>query len=244
MRKTATDAWRTLVPVPGDRHGPLAPLLVVLTVVSGLVDAFSYLALGHVFVANMTGNVVFLAFALCGAKGFSIGSSAAALVAFVLGAVFSGRLATRLAPRRGRMLGATAAGQVVLVAASVVVGWSVGHPGAGATRYALIGLQGLAMGMQAGTARRLAVPDLNTVVLTQTIAGTAVDSRPAGGTGSQVGRRGVGVLAMFIGALVGALCQLHLAEPVGLVVVLVLLVPVAVAATHLSRSRPPWDLAV
>ena len=50
-------------------------MLVVLTVVTGLVDAFSYLVLGHVFVANMTGNVVFLAFALVGAKGFSIAGS-------------------------------------------------------------------------------------------------------------------------------------------------------------------------
>jgi uncharacterized membrane protein YoaK (UPF0700 family) len=42
-------------------HGPLPVLLVCLTVVTGLVDAFSYLSLGHVFVANMTGNVVFSA---------------------------------------------------------------------------------------------------------------------------------------------------------------------------------------
>ena len=46
-----------------DRDWPLPPLLLGLTVVTGLIDAFSYLALGHVFVANMTGNVVFLAFA-------------------------------------------------------------------------------------------------------------------------------------------------------------------------------------
>jgi uncharacterized membrane protein YoaK (UPF0700 family) len=39
-------------------HGPLPVFLVALTVVTGLVDAFSYLRLGHVFVANMTGNVV------------------------------------------------------------------------------------------------------------------------------------------------------------------------------------------
>jgi uncharacterized membrane protein YoaK (UPF0700 family) len=39
-------------------HGPLHVFLVCLTVVTGLVDAFSYLSLGHVFVANMTGNVV------------------------------------------------------------------------------------------------------------------------------------------------------------------------------------------
>jgi uncharacterized membrane protein YoaK (UPF0700 family) len=49
-------------------HGPLPALLVCLTVVTGLVDAFSYLSLGHVFVANMTGNVVFLGFALAGSR--------------------------------------------------------------------------------------------------------------------------------------------------------------------------------
>jgi hypothetical protein len=49
-----------VTPWAADRpHGPLPALLVVcMTVVTGLVDAFSYLSLGHVFVANMTGNVV------------------------------------------------------------------------------------------------------------------------------------------------------------------------------------------
>src|SRR5215210_6908099 len=49
-----------VVPRRGGRHGPLPPLLLGLTLVTGLVDAFSYLLLGHVFVANMAGNVVFL----------------------------------------------------------------------------------------------------------------------------------------------------------------------------------------
>ena len=53
-------------------QGPLPLLLIGLTVVTGLVDAFSYLCLGHVFVANMTGNVVFLGFALSGAGAISI----------------------------------------------------------------------------------------------------------------------------------------------------------------------------
>jgi len=69
MRRPLGDAWRTIVPPAEDPHGPLSPLLLGLTVVTGLVDAFSYLVLGHVFVANMTGNVVFLGFALAGAAG-------------------------------------------------------------------------------------------------------------------------------------------------------------------------------
>src|SRR6202042_1758817 len=96
MNAFLTGAWETLVPQPESRHGPLPPLLVAMTLVTGLVDAFSYLVLGHVFVANMTGNVVFLAFALVGVAGFSIWASAAALVAFALGALAGGWIGTRM----------------------------------------------------------------------------------------------------------------------------------------------------
>ncbi len=243
MMTAVTDAWHTLVPPRGDRHGPLAPLLVALTVVTGLVDAFSYLVLGHVFVANMTGNVVFLAFALTGAKGFSIGASLAALAAFFIGALFSGRLVSHSGPRRGRMLAVSTTFQAGLVAVALVFGWSVTDVGTGASRYVLIGLMGLAMGLQNGTARKLAVPDLTTTVLTQTIVGAAFDGRLAGGTNSRIGRRGLSALAMFAGAVVGAVCVLHLAKPAGLGFALLVLVPVAVIAGRLSRSHPVWDVA-
>ena len=72
-----TEIKQTILPDRDSAYGPLPPMLLGLTVVSGLVDAFSYLVLGHVFVANMTGNVVFLAFALIGARGFSIPASIA-----------------------------------------------------------------------------------------------------------------------------------------------------------------------
>ena len=65
---------------------PLPPLLLTLTVVTGVVDAVSILRLGRVFVANMTGNVVFSGFALVGAPGFSLSASLAALAGFLVGA--------------------------------------------------------------------------------------------------------------------------------------------------------------
>ena len=86
------DAWRTAVPDMNDRHGPLPPLMLLLTMVTGLVDAFSYLVLGHVFVANMTGNVVFAGFAIAGADGFSLTATVVALVAFAAGALVGGRI--------------------------------------------------------------------------------------------------------------------------------------------------------
>ena len=60
MSTFVTEVRQTLIPSSTDRFGPLPPLLIALTDVTGLVDAFSYLVLGHVSVANMTGNVVFL----------------------------------------------------------------------------------------------------------------------------------------------------------------------------------------
>ena len=42
-------------------------LLMVMTAITGFVDAVSYLGLGHVFTANMTGNIVLLGFAISGA---------------------------------------------------------------------------------------------------------------------------------------------------------------------------------
>ena len=67
----------------------LPRLLLVLTAAAGLVDAVSYLELGHVFVANMTGNVVFLGFSIGGASGLSTLASLVAIAAFLIGAVFA-----------------------------------------------------------------------------------------------------------------------------------------------------------
>ena len=58
---------RSLLADPG--FGPLPALLLILTAVSGVVDAVSILSLGRVFVANMTGNVVFVGFAIAGGAG-------------------------------------------------------------------------------------------------------------------------------------------------------------------------------
>ena len=74
---------RTLWAAPsGPGWGPLPEMLLTLTLVTGLVDAVSILVLGRVFVANMTGNVVFAGFAIAGAPGFSLGASLFALAGF------------------------------------------------------------------------------------------------------------------------------------------------------------------
>jgi uncharacterized membrane protein YoaK (UPF0700 family) len=235
-----TDAWRTMVPAADDPHGPLPPLLLALTVVTGLVDAFSYLVLGHVFVANMTGNVVFLAFGLAGASGFSIAASLVALGAFSLGALAGGRLGTELGVHRGRLLAVTGAVQACLVLAAVGIAATAGAPGSGVARYVLIVLLGLATGAQNATARKLAVPDLTTTVLTLTITGMFADGRLAGGTASRIGRRLLSTLAMFLGGLVGALLVLHARPALAIAVASIVLLVVAVTAAVRSRTDRPW----
>ncbi|MEV7598541.1 YoaK family protein [Kitasatospora sp. NPDC089797] len=215
------------MPKVDPEHGPLVPMLLVLTLVTGLVDAVSYLELGHVFVANMTGNVVFLGFALAGAPGLSAPASLAALGAFLLGALAGGHLARHLPGHRGHLLTAAVAAQAVLVAASTVLAATVGHDSEPA-RYTLIGLLAVAMGGQNAVVRALKVPDLTTTVLTMTITAFAAD---------RTGLRRVASAAwMFAGALLGAVLVLHVDVSVALALALVLLV--AVAALTQCAARP------
>ncbi|MEU1087716.1 YoaK family protein [Streptomyces sp. NPDC005576] len=238
MRTLLTDAARTLVPPKEDRHGPLPPLMLTLTVVTGLIDAVSYLSLGHVFVANMTGNVVFLGFALAGAEGLSVLASLVSMAAFLTGALAGGRFGSRFAAHRGRLLAFTTALQAVLVlGALVAVTVSHGEVTTWA-RYTLIVLLGLAMGMQNAVARRLGVPDLTTTVLTLTLTGLAADSVPAGGAAPRPGRRVLSVLAMFLGALVGAALHTELAVTLGLA--LVFLVVTSLVTRRLSAPDAAW----
>ncbi|MFF9909612.1 DUF1275 family protein [Streptomyces sp. NPDC013457] len=236
MRKLLADVAHTLVPPTGDRHGPLPPLMLTLTVVAGLVDAVSFLALGQVFVANMTGNVVLLGFAVAGAAGFSAPASLTALASFLVGAVGGGRLGTRFAAHRGRLLGAGVAGQALLVAAALATAATSGDEVGAPVRYTLIVALGIAMGLQTAVVRRVAVPGLTTTVLTQTLTGLAADSTAAGRAAP---RRALSVLAMFLGALAGALLlQVRLALALG--VTLALLVGVHLAVRRLSATDTAW----
>jgi uncharacterized membrane protein YoaK (UPF0700 family) len=228
------DITETLWPPAAAKEDGLPPLLIVLTIVTGVVDALAYLRLGHVFVANMTGNVVFLGFAAAGAGGLSVPGSLLALAFFLCGGITAGRLAGRLSGRLGddrrRGLRAAVSVELVLCAVAVVVAAFAGqHLGHG-SRYALTALLALAMGVQNATARRLAVADLTTTVLTLTLTGIAADSWLGGGSGARTARRVLAVVAMLLGALFGALLLLHLAPVAPLVLAMALLILVAVAA--------------
>jgi uncharacterized membrane protein YoaK (UPF0700 family) len=231
---------RTHWPWTGSGHGPLPALLLLLTVVTGLVDAVSYVALGHVFVANMTGNIVFIGFAVAGVPGLSAPASLAALGSFLLGAVAGGRVVVRLGGHRGRNLAGAATISLSLVLVAIVVAAAIGQPVSHTARYGLIVPLAFAMGIQNATARRLGVPDLRTTILTMTLTGVAAESRLAGGTGGQPARRLVAVAAMFCGALLGALLVLHVDLVLPLAIVAALIAATAVAAHVLSTDSSDW----
>lgn len=186
------------------RH-PISRALLLLTATTGLVDAASYLGLGHVFSANMTGNIVLLGFGIAGAGGLPVVAPLVSLGAFLLGAGAGGRLAQTLAPHRRRHLLTALAIETLLV---LIAGAYAAAAGVHAGTFSgdlVIGLLALAMGVRNATVRTFAVPDLTTTVLTMTLTGLAADSPPFGGNGAGSVRRTSAVLAMLAGAVVGAL---------------------------------------
>jgi uncharacterized membrane protein YoaK (UPF0700 family) len=223
----------------GPVHGPLPVLLLVMTTATGLVDAVSVLGLGRVFVANMTGNVVFLGFAVAGVPGFSLAASLAALGGFLVGALAGGALASARAHRRGHLLRDVALIEVVLLLVGVgLLATVTGTPGSGLAS-AVAAPAAVALGIQNSAVRRLAVPDLTTTVLTMTLTGIAADVRSAGRP--VVTRRVLAVATMFVGALVGALLVRHVGLAWALLPAPVLLALVVVVLAVAVRRPAPWQ---
>ena len=152
----------------------IAYALLGMTAVTGLVDAVSFLSLGRVFTANMTGNIVLLAFATARVSGLSMARSLTALLAFLFAASFCG------------------------------IGYRVDLLEDSFRPFALIALTALAMGTRNAAVRKLAIPDLTTTVLTLTITGIGADSSLANGNSPRLARRVESVAAMFLGAALGA----------------------------------------
>jgi uncharacterized membrane protein YoaK (UPF0700 family) len=127
-----------------------------------------------------------------------------------------------------------------LLAAATILAARSGTPVSTGYGYGLIIVLGLAMGLQNATARKLAVPDLTTTVLTLTIVGIAADSRPVGGSGSRAGRRLISVAAMLVGALVGSILIFHVSIVSPLVIALIVMAMITGTTRALSRTDPIW----
>jgi uncharacterized membrane protein YoaK (UPF0700 family) len=199
--------WKALT---ADSIVPYA--LIGMTAVTGLVDAVSFLSLGHVFTANMTGNIVLLAFASTGVPQVSLARSITALLGFLAGAAVGGRImAGANAVVQLRAAGSVFALEIVfLVGATLAaLGYSVVSSPHFLRLYAMIAFTAIAMGLRNAAVRKLAIPDLTATVLTLTITGLAADSSLARGTNPRLQRRIAAVMAMFAGAALGSIILRH-----------------------------------
>ncbi|MCV7172422.1 DUF1275 domain-containing protein [Mycobacterium manitobense] len=198
---------------PVSQRATVAALLL-LTFATGLVDAVSVLVLGHVFVANMTGNVIFLGFWFVPDSGVDLTAAIVAFVSFVAGTVVGGRLARHLDSAVRRWLTVALGVEVVaLLILSVLAGAGVLEYHDGGKLVLIAGLA-VVFGSQNATARLFGIQELSTTVLTSTIVGLGFDSRLAGGTGEREKLRYTVVLTMCGGAVVGATLTLVTVAPV------------------------------
>jgi len=224
---------------PNSLSNPLPALLLILSGVTGLVDAASVLGLGKVFTANMTGNVVFLGFALAGTPGFSPLPLLLSLGGFLGGSVVAGSLGRRVAAgplRHWLMTAAVFEATLLLIAAICAVG---PEQGAQERILLIIVLTAAAMGLRNATVRQLKVPDLTTTVLTLTLAGLAADSWFAGGQNPNLARRVLAVLSVLAGAAFGAwlVSRYGLAPPLALAGVTTFAATV-LTSLHTSTKQP------
>jgi uncharacterized membrane protein YoaK (UPF0700 family) len=221
--------------LPPDRMNLV--LMLALTFSTGVVDAVGYLGLDRVFTGNMTGNVVILGMALVGADDLPVLGPILALVGFLAGAALGGRALKGARPgwsRRTTLLIALVGLAVLaLGVALAVVGEEVGRAG----QLTITTLLGAAMGLQAATARFIAVKDVTTVVVTSTITGLAADSVLGNGEGGGSGRRLAAVVLILAGAAAGALLlRWHLGAGLVLSAAITLVVCV-VGALHARVGR-------
>lgn len=221
-----------VAPITTRRDLDLA-LMLALTFTTGVVDAVGYLGLDRVFTANMTGNVVILGMGTVGAAGLPILGPIVALAFFFVGAAIAGRSLRHSvagwSPTCSVLLGVVGAGVCALAVSLLVVGDTV----PALLQYVVTAILAAVMGIQAGTARQIAVQDVSTVVVTSSLAGLAFDSLLGAGRSQQWFRRAAAVTLIGLGAVAGsAMLRWHLG--VGLAVSGIIILTVAIVG-HVSR---------
>jgi uncharacterized membrane protein YoaK (UPF0700 family) len=152
-------------------------MLLILTWAAGCVDAISYLGLGHVFTAMMTGNTVLLGLALAQGEILAALRSIVALLGFAAG-VAAGAMILERSDEDGRwpraVTKALALEALFLALFSLIWVLAGNSPGTAAVHFSIV-LLSLAMGIQAAAVRRLGVPGIATTYITGTMTSLMVD---------------------------------------------------------------------
>jgi len=145
-------------------------LVLLLSCAAGGVDAASYIGLGHVFAANMTGNSVHLGMAIGRVSAVDVAHSASALLGFLAGAAAGAAIVERddsTIPWPRAVTFALSA-ELVLLGVVALVWRGVGTQRPLVVDAFLIAL-GVAMGMQSVAIMRLRIPGVASTYLTGTL---------------------------------------------------------------------------
>jgi uncharacterized membrane protein YoaK (UPF0700 family) len=211
----------------GRRHLRVG-LMMILTFVTGLLDAVGYLGLDRIFTGNMTGNIVILGMGVAAEDDLPVAGPLVALGAYVVGAAVVGRLLFGRERAWDRRLSTIFAVCTVVLTACAAALTVIEVSASPAASIAVASTLAALMGSQAASARFLAVPDMTTVVVTSTITAYAGETLHQRWTTWFTHRRLWAILTIFAGALVGALLmKVHISVPV-------YLAAVATAATGLA----------
>ena len=234
-------------------------MLLLLSLAAASVDAISYLGLGHVFTAMMTGNTVLLGLALAQGEVLAAVRNILALIGFGAG-VFVGAIIVERDSEPAEWP-AVVTGALALETVFLAVFAAISCLGStnGAIIYLLIILLAFAMGIQSAAVRRLGVPGIATTYITGTLTSLMVDllgwvrsiaaQLPVSKSSSEQGfvermpwdqRVGLlaGVLTLYcFGALAGGILQVHSSSAFASLLPLTTVVLVVVNAVMRQRDR-------
>jgi len=213
---------------------------LTLTVAAGSADAVSYLGLGRVFTANMTGNLVLLGVAI--GQGQAAGSlrSVIAFAGFGIGVLVGARATAK---STGDVVWPASVTRVLVVELGLLVIFAavwelVGDRPSTLVLDVLIALSAGAMGMQTAAARRLNVAGVTTTFVTGTLASLITELASVGPDWAGSKRWAATIACIVIGAAAGAALSVTWRPAAPLVAVLLVGVVTALAV-WLPRRLPP-----
>lgn len=177
--------------------------LLILTFVTGIVDAVSFVGLGQVFAAMQTGNVIFLGLGIGGAAGAPLGAPLLSLAAFLLGGLGAVTLAARAGAGAG--LRPMVLVEVALLAAAALLALLADPAPKDAAAYALIATLAFTMGLRNTIARRVGGPNLATTVLNLSLTPLAAATPAVAAAPGDLRLRATAFAAILAGAAAAAL---------------------------------------
>ncbi len=221
--------------------GPSTRTLLVLTFATGVIDAASFLALGQVFAAMQTGNVIFLGIGIAGVEGTPFLAPLIGLAAFLAGGFAAAAAIRKRHPQPSghlallpRWLGLEAG----LLALAAILAITIDIDPGQASAYCLIVLLSLTMGLRNTFVRGTSGPNLATTILNLTLTTTTSATTLAAATTADLRQRAAGLFAILTGAVAGALLvKSSLSLALGLAVV-------ATLAACYDGANPRYDVAL